>query len=75
MPKLPTVTASEAITALAKVGFLPERRKGSHVQLKKPGWRILVTVPDHGKKTLKPGTLRGIIRSAGLTVEEFIAIL
>jgi predicted RNA binding protein YcfA (HicA-like mRNA interferase family) len=33
----------------------------------------VTVVPNH--KTLKPGTLRKIIRDAGLTVDEFIALL
>ena len=32
-----------------------------------------VVVPDH--RTVKTGTLRGIIADAGLTVDEFIALL
>jgi predicted RNA binding protein YcfA (HicA-like mRNA interferase family) len=30
-----------------------------------------VTVPVHGNRDLKPGTLRAIIRQAGFTIEEF----
>ncbi len=37
-----------------------------------PPFRRL-TVPDH--KTLAKGTLRSLIRQAGLTVDEFIALL
>ena len=33
----------------------------------------ITIVPNH--RTLKPGTLRKIIRDAGLTVDEFIALL
>jgi predicted RNA binding protein YcfA (HicA-like mRNA interferase family) len=33
----------------------------------------MVVVPDH--KTMKPGTLRGIIRDAGMTVDEFVTLL
>jgi predicted RNA binding protein YcfA (HicA-like mRNA interferase family) len=32
-----------------------------------------VTIPDH--RELDSGTLRAIIRQAGLTVEEFVALL
>ena len=35
-----------------------------------PAW---VVVPDH--RQVKPGTLRGIIADADLTVDEFIALL
>jgi predicted RNA binding protein YcfA (HicA-like mRNA interferase family) len=33
-----------------------------------------VTVPNH-TRDLRPGTLRSIIRNAGLTVAEFIELL
>jgi predicted RNA binding protein YcfA (HicA-like mRNA interferase family) len=32
-----------------------------------------LTIPDH--KELKMGTLRALIRQAGLSVEEFVALL
>ena len=35
----------------------------------------MVVVPFHGGKDLKPGTLRSIIRQAGLTVDEFLDLL
>jgi predicted RNA binding protein YcfA (HicA-like mRNA interferase family) len=34
-----------------------------------------VTVPLHGSKDLKPGTLRSIIKQAGLSVEQFVDLL
>lgn len=73
MSKLDDVSADDCIRALGKVGFEVVRRKGSHIHLKKPGHRYLVTVPDH--RRLKRGTLQSIIRAAGLTVEEFEALL
>jgi predicted RNA binding protein YcfA (HicA-like mRNA interferase family) len=35
----------------------------------------VATVPVHSSKALKRGTLHGIIKQAGLTVEEFVALL
>jgi predicted RNA binding protein YcfA (HicA-like mRNA interferase family) len=34
-----------------------------------------VVVPVKARRDLKPGTLRSIIRQAGLTVEEFTQLL
>jgi len=48
------------------------RQKGSHVRLDCPG-RSPVTVPLHDQ--LDRGTLRSIIRTADLTVEELVALL
>jgi predicted RNA binding protein YcfA (HicA-like mRNA interferase family) len=74
MPKLPTVTAKETISALEKIGFSVIRQKGSHVRLKHKDNRV-VTVPVHGNKNLGKGLLRKILRDAELTVEEFLELL
>jgi predicted RNA binding protein YcfA (HicA-like mRNA interferase family) len=42
------------------------RSKGSHLQLKHPAKPGLVTLPRHGARDLKPGTLASIERQAGL---------
>jgi predicted RNA binding protein YcfA (HicA-like mRNA interferase family) len=48
------------------------RQRGSHVVLKKqlPTGAVGCVVPLH--RELAPGTLRGILKQAGLTPEEFI---
>jgi predicted RNA binding protein YcfA (HicA-like mRNA interferase family) len=76
MPKLPVVTGSEAIAAFARNGFALDRvSKSSHHVLKKPGHRFLLTVPVHGAANLKPGLLRALIKSSGMTVEQFLELL
>jgi predicted RNA binding protein YcfA (HicA-like mRNA interferase family) len=75
MSKLPAVTARRAITAFAAFGFVEVRQSSSHHILKRPGHRFVLTVPDHGNKTLKPGTLRSLIRAAEITVDEFVNAL
>jgi predicted RNA binding protein YcfA (HicA-like mRNA interferase family) len=75
MSSLPCISGKEAIGALEKAGFVVCRITGSHHIMKRDGHRLLVTVPVHGSCALKPGTLRGIIRSAGLTVEQFNSLL
>jgi predicted RNA binding protein YcfA (HicA-like mRNA interferase family) len=75
MPDLPAVSGKAVIAALAKAGFEEQRVKGSHHILKKPGHVYNISVPVHGNRALRQGTLRNIIRSAGLTVEEFVELL
>jgi predicted RNA binding protein YcfA (HicA-like mRNA interferase family) len=75
MSDFPAVSGKDAVRALKKLGFHEARTTGSHVVLKKDGNELLVTVPVHGNKSLKTGTLRGIIKGAGVTQEEFIAKL
>jgi len=54
-------------------GWQFSRQTGSHVILKKPGQRLVLSVPQHD--TLDRGTLRHPIRAAGMTVEEFVELL
>ena len=72
---LPVVTGREAIKALCRAVFRAVRQRGSHVRLEKrtEDKVIKLTVPLH--KTLKKGTLRRIIKDAGLTVQEFNRLL
>lgn len=71
MPKLPVVSGQECVKAMRKFGYEQDHQTGSHIILrhKDPPHRRL-TVPNH--KELAKGTLRLIIKQAGLTVEEFI---
>ena len=76
MSELPRVRAREALAALYRAGFVDvPGAKGGHRQLRRPGGGGRVTVPVHGGDVLKPGTLRSILRQAGLSVDEFVALL
>lgn len=70
--KLPVVSGKDVIKALSKIGYYVRDRKGSHVHLRHP-YRKPLTVPDHPE--VAKGTLRAIIKEAGLTVEEFLDLL
>ena len=74
--RLPAVNARRVIRALERAGFIVDRIVGSHhVMAHRLARTRAVTVPYKGGKDLKPGTLRSIIRQAGLTVEEFVRLL
>ena len=75
MSKLPAVTGLEAIRAFARVGFEEIHVKGSHHVLKKPDHPNRLSVPVHGSRPLKKGTLRSLIRAAGISVERFVSLL
>ena len=72
MQRLPVISGEECILALERLGYYVARRRGSHYRLRCPG-RKPVTVPRHPE--LDRGTLRAIIRAAGLSVEEFTELL
>jgi len=70
---LPVVSGAKAVKAFERAGWVVARRKGSHIILKKPATFYTLSVPDHDE--LDPGTLRALVRKAGLTLEEFTALL
>jgi predicted RNA binding protein YcfA (HicA-like mRNA interferase family) len=71
VPELPRISGDEAIKILKKLGFHEVRQKGSHVVLRRDGKGCVI--PRH--KELAVGTLRGALRQAEVSVEEFIAAL
>ncbi len=74
MSELPRISGREVVQALKKMGYEPDRQRGSHMTLRQtdaPHRRV--TVPDH--QEVAKGTLRAIIREVGLTVEEFEHLL
>jgi len=73
--KLPAVSGGEVVKALRKSGFDFVRQKGSHIRLEKTINEevIRVTVPLH--EILKKGTLRRILKDAGMNVGRFVELL
>jgi len=72
--RLPVVSGPEAVRAFEKTGYRVSHQTGSHIILRRdaPPYRHL-SVPNH--RELAKGMLRGLIRDAGLTVQEFAALL
>ena len=70
--KLPRdVSGVDAARTLKRLGLTSLRQTGSHLILRKDNRTVVV--PQH--KPLKPGTLKGVIEQAGLTLEQFVAEL
>ena len=70
--ELPSLRPAQVIKTLERAGFISWRQKGSHLTLYREADRRALTVPMHSSKTIPKGTLRAIIRQAGLTVKEFL---
>ncbi|EIJ41848.1 putative periplasmic or secreted lipoprotein [Beggiatoa alba B18LD] len=70
MPPVPALSALEVIRKFQRLGWVIRRQTGSHIMMNKVGHPALLVVPNHPE--VARGTLRGLIRVAGLTVEEFI---
>ncbi len=75
MPKLKPVSGNKLIKALSKAGFQVVGSRGSHVRLKKKDKTgvFIVIVPLHAE--IKKGTLKSILRQAGISMDELLALL
>jgi len=73
MAKLPRISGMEGVKAFNKAGWFVARQTGSHIIMVKPGSDVTLSVPGH--KELDRGTLRKLIKLAGLTVDEFVELL
>lgn len=73
MGRLGNISGKQAAHAFGKAGWQVMGQVGSHVVMTKAGVRANLSIPQH--KELSTGTLRALIRAAGMTVEEFLALL
>lgn len=67
------MTYREAVRKLTVLGCreIPRRRGGSHRKWTNPANSQSTTLPDHGSKDLKEGTLRSAVRRLGLDWAAF----
>jgi predicted RNA binding protein YcfA (HicA-like mRNA interferase family) len=70
MAQLPRISGREVAKAFESLGWSQVRRSGSHIILVREGHPATLSVPDHHE--VAKGTLRSLIRSAGITVDEFV---
>jgi len=73
MQRLPAISGREVVSAFQLAGWQVARQSGSHIILTKTGTAIALSVPNH--RAIARGTLRSLIRKAGLTVDDFRALL
>lgn len=73
MAELPVVSGQRARRAFERAGWQFARMQGDHIILTKPGARNNLSIPAH--RELGRGLLRKLIARAGLSVEEFLALL
>ena len=70
MSKLPVLSGRELIKILEKIGYHLDHQTGSHLILRKNTFPFRrLTIPNH--KEIAKGTLRGIIKESGISLEEF----
>jgi predicted RNA binding protein YcfA (HicA-like mRNA interferase family) len=73
LPELPVVSGRDARRAFERLGWSFARQNGSHMILLRPGHIASLSIPDH--RELAIGTLRKLIRAAGVTVDDFVRAL
>jgi len=70
---VPVISGRRAARAFERLGWTLLRQRGSHMVFGKSDVAANLAIPDH--KELARGTLRALIRTAGITVEEFVGAL
>ncbi len=73
MSDLPAISGVAAVKALERAGFYKKRQKGSHIVIRRDFPFCQLVVPN--QKILDRGTLRAIIRQAGMNVSDFCELL
>ena len=73
MAVLPVASGQQAVRVFESAGWKVARQAGSHIIMTKEGSFATLSVPNH--REIARGTLRGLIRNSGLSVEEFTALM
>ena len=73
MPPLPVLSGAQTVRNFERHGWSVVRQRGSHIIMTKPGEMATLSVPN--RSPVAKGTLRKLIRTAGLTVDDFCATL
>ena len=74
MPRMPQVTARELVRFLKSQGFAEQRQSGSHLTLLHAGRDVSVTVPVHTGVDIGRGLAVRILRDAGFSVDDYMAL-
>jgi predicted RNA binding protein YcfA (HicA-like mRNA interferase family) len=72
MTRFANISGKDAAKAFEKAGWQKVGQVGSHLVMTKQGMRANLSIPQH--RELSIGTLRALIRSAEMTIDEFLKI-
>ena len=70
-PSLTLLKGCDVVRVFESLGWQVARQNGSHIIMIKEGEIVTLSIPDH--REVARGTLRNLIRMAGLTIAEFVA--
>jgi predicted RNA binding protein YcfA (HicA-like mRNA interferase family) len=72
MSRLGSYRGDQVVKAFQRAGWTVARIRGSHVILVKKDSDVTLSIPVHKGKTVKRGTLRDLIKDAGMSIEKFL---
>ena len=72
MSRLGSYKGEKVVKAFQQAGWEISRQRNNHIILEKEGYEATLSVPVHKGKNVKRGTLRNLIKDAGMTVDDFI---
>ena len=67
---VPILSGREIVKILEKFGWTVARQRASYIIMTKDNEIVTLSIPDH--KEVARGTLRSLIRSANITIDEFV---
>jgi predicted RNA binding protein YcfA (HicA-like mRNA interferase family) len=70
---LANISSADAIKVFEQLGWVLDRQRGSHLIMVKSGPNKSLSIPQ--RREMPKGTLRALIRDAGITVDDFLALL
>lgn len=70
MAQLPVLSGEEVVKIFGRFGWVFVRQSGSHMVMVKDDAMASLSIPKH--REVAKGTLRSLIRSANLTIDEFV---
>ncbi len=73
MGKLSVISGKQLVQIFEKFGWIEIRRNSSHIIMIKEGEFVTLSIPDHNE--IAKGTLRSLIRSSGITIDEYNSAL
>ena len=73
MPSIPPLSGREVVKVFQSLGRRFERQSGSYLMMSKAGQSATLAIPNH--QEVAKGTLRGLVRTADITVDDFLAAI
>ena len=70
MAALPVLSGKEVVRVFERFGWMVARQSSSHIIMIKTGEIASLSIPNH--REVAKGTLRSLIRSANLTIDQFV---